>query len=707
MKSPFMITPRVIAHLGEDLIKNESIALLELVKNSYDANANSCVVTFSFDEYDELERLSIEDDGDGMSMDIIRNVWLVIGTDYKQKIVQRKENKGRLPLGEKGIGRLGVHKLGRKIRMYTKTKYDKEIGITIDWEDLYTSKHVEDFEIDIEEMEESVHFKGHEHGTKIYIESLKGYWDRRTLRAVYRDLTSLNSPFSCKTDSFNVEIHTNNNVFWGLPNVQDILDVGMYRAHCTISGNQIVDFLYEFLPWDSLTRIHGRRVTSLDSIDKQLIRKVETTQDNGRNKVAEVPFDLSNYQIGTIDIDLVIFERDVSVFSYVNAEKRSLNEYLRENGGVRVYRDDVRVFNYGEKDNDWLGLDSKRVVRAGGVIGNRQVIGSVSLSRLDSSDLKEKTNREGFIENEAYFAFVDAVRYAIDCIVRLRNEDKFNLVSIYKPSSRISEPVVGELNEVIAVIDNTTADEADKAKIKNYLYRIGQQYRDVRDTLIKSANAGLNLGVAVHEMEKNVAQLKGLAEKGDIEKIKEIAAHLEKLVAGYSVFLTKSEISTTPLLNIVRTVLENNLFRFKAHNIKVFTNYKQYDGEALLSKSESLAALNNLIDNAIYWVSRSRTEGGVIYVKLTDEMKGYASIVVYDNGPGFKIPPEMAIQPFVSDKPMNIGMGLGLHITNEVMNAMNGKLLIMDPNDLQIPEKVTETTNNPTAVALCFPKPQD
>lgn len=705
MKSPFTITPRVIAHLGEDLIKNESIALLELVKNSYDANANSCIVTFSFDEFDELERLSIEDDGDGMSLDIIRNVWLVIGTDYKQKIVQRKENTGRLPLGEKGIGRLGVHKLGRKIRMYTKTKYDKEIGITIDWEELYTSKHVEDFEIDIEEMEDSVHFKEHEHGTKIYIESLKGYWDRRTLRGVYRDLTSLNSPFSCKTDSFNVEIHTNNNVFWGLPNVQDILNVGMYRAHCTISGNQIVDFLYEFLPWDSLTRIHSRRVTSLDPIDKQLIRKIESTQENGRNKVSEVSLDLSKYQIGTINIDLVIFERDVSVFSYVNAEKRSLNEYLRENGGVRVYRDDVRVFNYGEKDNDWLGLDSKRVVRAGGVIGNRQVIGSVSLSRPDSSDLKEKTNREGFIENEAYFAFVDAVRYAIDCIVRLRNEDKFNLVSLYKPSSRITEPVVGELNEVIAVIDNTTADEADKTKIKNYLFRIGQQYRDVRDTLIKSANAGLNLGVAVHEMEKNVAQLKGLAEKGDIEKIKEIAAHLEKLVAGYSVFLTKSEISATPLSNIVKTVLENNLFRFKAHNIKVFTNYKQYDGYALLSKSESLASLNNLIDNAIYWVSRSRAEGGVIYVKLTDELNGYASIVVYDNGPGFKIPPEMAIQPFVSDKPMNIGMGLGLHITNEVMNAMNGKLLIMDPNDLQIPEKVAETTNNPTAVALCFPKP--
>lgn len=703
MKSPFTITPRVIAHLGEDLIKNESIALLELVKNSYDANANSCIVTFSFDEFDELERLSIEDDGDGMSLDIIRNVWLVIGTDYKQKIVQRKENTGRLPLGEKGIGRLGVHKLGRKIRMYTKTKYDKEIGITIDWEDLYTSKHVEDFEIDIEEMEDSVHFKEHEHGTKIYIESLKGYWDRRTLRGVYRDLTSLNSPFSCKTDSFNVEIHTNNNVFWGLPNVQDILKVGMYRAHCIISGNQIVDFLYEFLPWDSLTRIHSRRVTSLDPIDKQLIRKIESTQENGRNKVSEVSLDLSKYQIGTINIDLVIFERDVSVFSYVNAEKRSLNEYLRENGGVRVYRDDVRVFNYGEKDNDWLGLDSKRVVRAGGVIGNRQVIGSVSLSRLDSSDLKEKTNREGFIENEAYFAFVDAVRYAIDCIVRLRNEDKFNLVSLYKPSSRITEPVVGELNEVIAVIDNTNADEADKVKIKNYLYRIEQQYRDVRDTLIKSANAGLNLGTAVHEMEKNVARLKGLAERGEIEKIKELAEQLERIVAGYSVFLMNSDIRVNDVAQIAKLVIENNMFRFKDHRIKVFSNYKSFTQKANLSKSEAIASLTNLIDNAIYWVSKSRNDDRMIYVYLTDQIKGFASIVVCDNGPGFKLSPEMAIQPFVTGKPMNTGMGLGLHITNEVMTAMKGKLLIMDSYDLQLPEKIQEYTSAPTVVALCFP----
>ena len=93
----------------------------------------------------------------------------------------------------------------------------------------------------------------------------------------------------------------------------------------------------------------------------------------------------------------------------------------------------------------------------------------------------------------------------------------------------------------------------------------------------------------------------------------------------------------------------------------------------------------------------------MIYVYLTDQIKGFASIVVCDNGPGFKLSPEMAIQPFVTGKPMNTGMGLGLHITNEVMTAMKGKLLIMDSYDLQLPEKIQEYTSAPTVVALCFP----
>ena len=98
MKKSFSISPRVLSHLGEDLIKNESIALFELIKNSYDACANNCFVEFTF-EGSILKKLSIEDDGFGMTKDIIEKVWLVVGTDNKKGIVEPNDC-GRIPLGE-------------------------------------------------------------------------------------------------------------------------------------------------------------------------------------------------------------------------------------------------------------------------------------------------------------------------------------------------------------------------------------------------------------------------------------------------------------------------------------------------------------------------------------------------------------------------------------------------------------------------------
>ena len=189
---------------------------------------------------------------------------------------------------------------------------------------------------------------------------------------------------------------------------------------------------------DSLSNISGRQVDWLDDNDSYLKRRKEAKVSN---KVDLETFSLSDYKIGKITLDFYIFEKDTSVFSFMNMERTTLNNYLRENAGVRVYRDGVRVYNYGEKDSDWLSLDFNRLKRSGGNISNNIIIGAVGLSRRDSVDLKEKTNREGFIEDEAYLTFVDAVTYALDLFVRLRNEDKMRLVSIYKKDVKVVEPV--------------------------------------------------------------------------------------------------------------------------------------------------------------------------------------------------------------------------------------------------------------------------
>jgi signal transduction histidine kinase len=701
MEKSFTISPRVIAHLGEDLIKNESIALLELVKNSYDAYASVCKVDFHY-RGNQLSRITISDDGVGMDKETIETVWLTIGTDNKKKQLEIGEGE-RIPLGEKGIGRLGVHKLGRKITMFTHAKGNPLVEVNIEWDKLETSKSISDFKANIEEKISLFDDVELQHGTKIIISNLKGTWDRRKIRQVYRDLTSLNSPFGSKNDTFRVEITTNSNVFEGLPSVEEILQVAMYRVSCTIERDRIIDFHYLFRPWPQLDRIQGRTVNSLDNDDCQLLHRVEYVDERGKTKYTTEPFSISDYKIGKIRLEMAIFEKDASVFSLMNMERTALNSYLKENGGVRVYRDDVRVYNYGEKDNDWLSIDYRRIQRAGGNINNSSVLGAVSLNRRNSTDLKEKTNREGFIENDAYYAFVDAVAYAVDIITKYRNIDKERLISVYKEDKRVIEPVVSELNSAMQLVEAKVQVREDREAILNCLTRVNEQYQDVRDVLLRSANAGLNLGVVIHEIDKQVMALQGYAERGMLNEVKDISKRLEKTLGGYTVLLSNSSIKETPVSSIVGTVIETNRFRFADHNIKLFSNRKNTNFYAYLSKAEAVAALTNLIDNSIYWVSKSRMEDRMIYIYITDQRSGYITIAVLDNGPGFKLPPEMAIRPFVTGKPLNTGMGLGLHVTHEVMLAMKGELVIYDKNEFDLPLKAKDLHIDSSIVALCFP----
>lgn len=107
----------LLLQLGEQLIKNESIALIELIKNSYDADANLVEVEMKDINSPILGEIRIKDDGFGMTKDTIENIWLEPGNTHKKDMVNqgKRTPKGRLPIGEKGIGRFGVYKKGMKL----------------------------------------------------------------------------------------------------------------------------------------------------------------------------------------------------------------------------------------------------------------------------------------------------------------------------------------------------------------------------------------------------------------------------------------------------------------------------------------------------------------------------------------------------------------------------------------------------------------
>ncbi len=677
------------------MIKNESIALLELVKNSYDACAKKCIVNF-VSTNGKLTKITIKDDGFGMNKETIENVYLTIGTDFKFKKIEANIC-GRIPLGEKGIGRLGVHKLGNKIILQSRAKNSKEVFLNIDWTKLSEAKNIDDFTIDLIENDSSDVFKDGT-GTQIIIEGLKTNWDKRELREVYRNLNSLNSPFSENNDSFIVDVKSNENLFEGLPSFEEIKQSALYFGHCIMEGNKITQFKYDFKPWESLNKIdNGRTKTELD------ISKQELIIVDGDN----YEIDLTQNGIGSIEFDLIIFELDSQIFSYSNSEKKSTRDYIKENGGIRVYRDGVRVYDYGEKDTDWLGIDQRRINRFGGNVSNNIVIGSVKIKRAESFGLREKSNREGFIENESYYKFVNAIDYALSLFVRERNVDKSILTTLYK-KNKVIEPVLSDLNEVIQYVEEEVNDDKTKNEILKYLYRINSQYIEVKEVLIKSANAGLNLSVVIHEIEKLISQLTGSIQRNENEKSISISLMLEKIIRGYSAMIKKSDIKNTSLSKIVEIALDNYEFRFLDHKIEVISNWRDNKLSAYLAEAESISVLTNLLDNAIFWLCYAKKEERKISVYITDQIKiagkEYNSIVVSDNGPGFNIPPDVAIKPFMTGKPHNIGSGLGLHVGTEMMKGMKGHLIFLDKYDINFPSIIMDKKIEKAIIAICFPK---
>lgn len=711
MIQTFSINPRVIAHLGEALIKNESIALLELIKNSYDANASRCKIRFDFDINKKLSKITIVDDGDGMDEETIRGKWLVIGTDNKKTLLDEclsQNSKKRVPLGEKGIGRLGVHKLGNKIKLTTRRKQGDEVLLEIDWNLLNSAKSIDDFKIEENVLDEPKIFLGSSHGTKIEIEEVKGVWDRRKLRDVYRNIVSLNSPFEDSDDSFSVEVVSNSNLFDDLPDAASIKSVGMYYAHCELDGDRIVKLNYSFKPWNTLEKIEkGRNVTIKKFSETPdlllLMGEREVEDEDGKTKRQKYTIDLNQNGVGPISLDLVIFEPDTQIIGLMNLEKKTFQSYMRANGGIRVYRDGIRVLNYGEPGDDWLQINEKRIHKLGGNISNQIVLGAVKLDRKKSVGLKEKTNREGFVENDAYNDLVNAVQQALNLVVTERNTDKALLSLLYK-ENKVIEPVLSDLNEVTQLINEKVTNDDDKQEMLKCLRKISDQYTFVRDTLLRSANAGLNLGAIVHEVEKQIAVLKGCVKHKDSEGVKGVSERLDVVIRNAMSLLKKSDIKRQNLNVIVDSVIQGLRFRFSDHNITPVFITDSSEIFAQVAESALKNTLTNLVDNSIFWLSLMKKENKRIAIYVTTQMEKYNCIVVSDNGPGFTIPESIAVEPFVSGKPNNMGTGLGLHICKELMKSMGGKLEFCDVNDYSLPSKIMEEKITKAMIALCFPK---
>lgn len=687
---------RLLLQLGDQLIKNESIALLELAKNSYDADATKVEIIMHHPDSIDGGYIEIEDDGFGMTANIVENVWLEPGSNYKREQFTKRQftpRFHRLPIGEKGIGRFGAHKLGNLIEMTTKSADSNEVYVYIDWTQFAEHRYLEDVPITITERLRPQYFVDGKTGTRIVIRGFRKGWERGMARSVIRAISSITSPFDTM-DSFKPFLRIPDKPEWfdGIITWNKICDYSLFQFDATICGNSLTAFSYKFTPWNTMTKLRGRCV---DTSDPLITNNSRITDDDDN------PVDLTQYNIGTIRFKGYIFDLDTFIMKMGVSDKNGFKAYLKTNGGVRVFRDGLRVYDYGEPENDWLSLDYRRFQQPTKAISNNLIVGAIDLKREESSDLEEKTNREGFVSNDAYIAFKNAILHVISVVETLRQTDKKKLKEIYGPTPK-SEPVMSLLGEAQRYIDERISDNEVKTDLKKYLIKIERDYKIITNNLLMAAGAGLNMSIVIHEIEKLIYEIdKVLKSEHASERSLMLVRHLSSLIDGYADLIRRSEQTNESITGLINQAIFNTEYRLLTHNITLKKRYldnpKNKSIRCNVAHNLLIGALMNLIDNSIYWLDQKAIKkleeeesfSKQIFIDVVVD-DTFINIIVADNGTGILLPTEEITEPFVSGKKNGAGMGLGLHIASEVLNAQGGKISFPDYGEYDIPEEFAQ-----------------
>ncbi len=627
--------------------------MFELVKNAYDADASGCDITLDRLDDPANAQITVQDDGVGMDYETVVGVWLEPGTDHRgqQRAADRRSAKHkRLPLGEKGVGRFAVHKLGRRIELVTRSKGDDEIVVSIDWHAFESAKYLADVGVDISVRDPEI-FLGKKHGTRIVVTGLREVWARRQVRELHRSVTSICSPFD-GPDHFSARLHLDPDADWlhGLLDPATVLKQALYSAHGSIDSNT-VSGTYKFTPLAAMEGKLEKRVVEIPEL--QLMSASQRAQRLG----------LADQSIGPIEFDFRIFDLEPAVLALTSTDKSGLRDYLNVNGGVRVYRDGVRVFDLGEPGNDWLDLEGRRVNRPSVKIGNNQIIGAVHLQGDKSRGLVEKTNREGFIENESYRTFREAIQFALNQVEAERVKDKARVRQLFSRRT-VQEPVIDELTKLREQVEARGLT----AELGNYLDRIEKQFSDVRARLLTAAGPGLTLTVVIHEVEKIIKELSEAIRRGaQKERVSVLVKHLSDVVDGLSFLVRKSGNSRERASALIDQALFNTEYRLKAHTGERQDNFapdpkvpaadraelKDYEGSGYDRGHQAPAAdfksSQKLTDESFYLSNMAPQVGAGFNRAVWAHLEDFVREKIKENGSGYVITGPLYYDPAEDD----------------------------------------------------------
>lgn len=239
----FTVDSKLLRELGERLVGRPHIALAELVKNSYDADASEVVIRFTGDS------IEVEDNGQGMTYDDFTRKWLRIGSVHKER-QEFSPQLGRPLTGSKGVGRLSVQLLATKleIRSVAEQRPRSEVVVQVDWDRAVEAGDLTSAPVEVERISPQTTFvDGGEFGTKLILTNLQNGWTVREFEELARELWPLQSPFEDgaqdSAELFNVRLESPNSEIVSRFNeqMQAILDLWIARLECELLPSNVAD----------------------------------------------------------------------------------------------------------------------------------------------------------------------------------------------------------------------------------------------------------------------------------------------------------------------------------------------------------------------------------------------------------------------------------------------------------------------------------
>lgn len=709
---PIRVRSHILRLLGDQLVGHDRLAIFELVKNAYDADAEEVSV-----EVDLLaNKIIVRDDGCGMTADVIKSRWLDIGTDSKRGTNRIRSKKfHRVPLGEKGVGRLAVQKLGGAFRMITRSEGAPEIVVELGWGDLIGSSDYVDggLQVQITERSEAVDFPGDGHGTLIEISGLtRKQWARKDLRDLKRLVVSLESPFQTN-DSFRVSLSVpgREEDIDDVPDLKKLLQRSIWVYEFELSKEGLT-WKYDFSP----PKLKGLQARSEKSLTPELIEWSNEAYRDAKAKATkadDVPIfvdpNTALTGIGTITGRFHVFYRRDEILRLMGGDIRQTKQWLKDQAGVRIFRDGIRVYNYGEPEDDWLGLNARRINRPAEKLGTHQLVAAIDLDLLASSGLQEKTNREGFNEDETFSRFRLLALSIIQHFEKLHEPDRKAIDAALKDDGNQVGSTI-KLQEAIDGLKGVCEKDKELSKtLTPYVKAIEKEVEQVRSVMLSAGMAGMGLALVFHEIDRSIRTLTSLAEKGaSPDRLRTGLGELRKMLDSISVLMRQGKARKLSMRELVKQVMDLNEVRFEFHGVTVsapIVSGESPDFFVTAPQHLVLSALNNIVDNAIYWTGyrhqrdKDPNHKPALLIKSVWSDEGGGAIVVADNGTGFTVSTSDAIQPFVTKRVG--GMGLGLYYCQLVMENFGGSLQLLSTEEARDLIEIPDVFDG-AAVAMYF-----